>query len=54
MSETAAQDLTIREEPCGCVRLQCSCGHSPDEIAAALGLSLDDLLCDSHRLPEAA
>jgi len=39
----------IREEKCGCVRLRCDCGHSPDEVVAAIGLTLDDLLCEEHR-----
>jgi hypothetical protein len=42
-------DLFIREEPCGCVRISCSRGHSPQQIVEAVGLTLEDLLCAEHR-----
>jgi hypothetical protein len=29
--------------------LVCSCSHSPEEVVEALGLALDDLLCEEHR-----
>jgi hypothetical protein len=41
--------LRVRTDPCGCVRLTCSCGHSPQQVVEALGLTLDDLLCEEHR-----
>jgi hypothetical protein len=45
--------LIVREEKCGCIRLRCTQGHSPEEILEALdvGLTLDDLLCEQHRRP---
>jgi hypothetical protein len=44
-------ELIVSEEPCGCVRLRCTRGHSPEEILEALdaGWTVDDLLCDEHR-----
>ncbi len=42
-------ELRVREEPCGCIRLRCECGHSPDQILAAIGFTLDDVLCDKHK-----
>ena len=44
-------ELIVCEEDCGCVRLRCTWGHSPEEILAGLdrGLTLDDLLCEEHR-----
>ena len=45
----ADHEIEIREEPCGCVRVWCPCGHSPEEIVEALDLTLDDLLCEEHR-----
>jgi hypothetical protein len=41
--------LTIRMEPCGCVRLRCSAGCSPDMIARALDMDLSELLCPGHK-----
>jgi hypothetical protein len=44
-------ELFIGEEPCGCIRLHCTWGHTPQEILDGLdqGLTLDDLFCDEHR-----
>lgn len=46
-------ELIVREEDCGCIRLSCKRGHSPEEILEAfdMGWTLDDLLCDKHRRP---
>jgi hypothetical protein len=42
-------DLTVTECRCGCVVLVCACGCAPVDIVKALGLTLDDLLCERHR-----
>jgi hypothetical protein len=49
--ERGPHELIVREEECGCVRLRCTWGHSPEEILAGLdqGLTVEDLLCDEHQ-----
>jgi hypothetical protein len=46
-------ELIVSEESCGCIRLGCTWGHSPEEILEALGderwTTVEDLLCDEHR-----
>jgi hypothetical protein len=41
--------LFVREEECGCIRVRCEHGHSPQQIVEALGFTLDDLLSERHR-----
>lgn len=41
-------DLTVEKHECGCVSLRCSRGCSPTQIATALGLTVNDLLCERH------
>jgi hypothetical protein len=43
------RNLIVREEECGCIRVRCVKGHSPQQIVEALGLALKDLLCEQHR-----
>jgi hypothetical protein len=44
-------EMTLREEPCGCIRIWCDHGHSPQQILDGLGMGLkvEDLLCEEHR-----
>jgi hypothetical protein len=52
--ERVPHELAVRQEECGCIRLRCTWGHSPEEILAELGSewTLDRLLCEIHRRPE--
>jgi hypothetical protein len=47
-SDGEVHELIVSEEACGCVRLRCTWGHSPQQIVESLGLTLDDLLCARH------
>jgi hypothetical protein len=49
--ELEAHELTVREDPCGCIRLECEHGHTVKQILAALPGEArpEDLLCDRHR-----
>jgi hypothetical protein len=46
---TGDHDLYLRLEDCGCIRVRCECGHSPQQVVEGCGLTLDDLLCPTHR-----
>jgi len=41
--------LDVEQLDCGCVRLSCEHGHTPEQILGPLGLAPDDLLCPEHR-----
>lgn len=47
-------DLTIRELPCGCIRMRCCEEHTIVEICAAIDIDPRSLYCEAHRQRQAS